>query len=82
MLHKSSVRSALYKVMMNFFLLSSHIFIRAYPFCFAVTLCPSETSMDLSVSSNDTGIKFVTSGVIWHVAPESKIQLVNCKLSP
>ena len=24
----------------------------------------------------------VTSGVIWHIAPESKIQLVNCELSP
>ena len=24
----------------------------------------------------------VTSVIIWHVAPESKIQLVNCELSP
>ena len=26
-------------------------------------------------------IKSETSGVMWHVAPESKIQLVNCELS-
>ena len=36
----------------------------------------------LSVSFNVPGMKYETSGVIWHVAPESKIQLVNCKLSP
>ena len=35
-----------------------------------------------SVSSNDTGMKSETYGVMWHVAPESKIQLVNCELSP
>ena len=51
-------------------------------FCFAVTWCPSTTSTNLSVSSNDPGMKSVTSGVIWHVNPESKIQLVNYKLSP
>ena len=44
--------------------------------------CLSATSMNLSVSSNDPGMKYVTYGVIWHVAPESKIQLVNCELSP
>ena len=38
--------------------------------------------MNLSVSSNDPGMKSVTSGVIWQVAPESKIQLVNYELSP
>ena len=27
-------------------------------------------------------MKSETYGVIWHVAPESKIQLVNCELSP
>ena len=30
----------------------------------------------------DPGMKSVTSGIIWHVAPESKIKLVNCELSP
>ena len=38
--------------------------------------------MYLSVSYNVPGTKSVTSGVVWHVAPESKIQLVNFKLSP
>ena len=66
----------------NLFPLSSHICIRTEPFCFAVTWCPSATSMNLSVSSNDPGIKSVTSGVIWHFAPESKIQLFNFKLLP
>ena len=44
--------------------------------------CPSATSIYLSVSSNEPGIKPKICGVIWHIAPESKIQLVNCKLSP
>ena len=34
------------------------------------------------VSSNHPGMKSVTSGVIWHVDLGSKIQLVNCELSP
>ena len=38
--------------------------------------------MCTSVSYNEPGIKFETSGVMWHVAPESKIQLVNCEMSP
>ena len=38
--------------------------------------------MYLSVSSNYSGMKSETSGVMWHVASESKIQLVNCELSP
>ena len=38
--------------------------------------------MYLSVSSNDPGMKSETYGVMWHVDPEYKIQLVNCKLSP
>ena len=37
--------------------------------------------MNLSVSYNDPGMKSVTYGVIWHVAPESKIQLVDCEMS-
>ena len=67
---------------MKVFLLSSHIFIRTRPFCFAVTWCLSATSIYSSVSSNDPGMKSETYGVIWHVAPESKIQLVNCELPP
>ena len=67
---------------MNVFPLSSHICILTWPFCFAVTWCTSATLMYLSVSSNDHGIKSVTSGAMWHVSPESKIQLVNCELSP
>ena len=35
----------------------------------------------LSVSSNENGIKSETSGIMWKVAPESRIQLVNCELS-
>ena len=38
--------------------------------------------MYLSVSSNVPGIKSETPGVMCHVAPEYKIQLVNCELSP
>ena len=38
--------------------------------------------MYLFVSSNDPGMKSETYGVMWHVATESKIQLVNCELSP
>ena len=37
--------------------------------------------MYLSIYSNDPGMKSETSGVVWHVAPESKIQLVNYELS-
>ena len=43
--------------------------------------CPSATSMYLYVASNQPKIKYRTSGVIWHFAPESKIQLVNYELS-
>ena len=38
--------------------------------------------MFLSVSSNELGIKYEIYGVMWHVAPEYKIQLVNCGMSP
>ena len=38
--------------------------------------------MFLSVSSNKPGIKSETYGIIWHVDSESKIKLVNYKLSP
>ena len=75
--HKSGARSTLYKVAMKVFTLLSHICIRTDTFCFAVKWCPSATSIYLSVSSNDPGMISLTSGVIWHVAPESKIQLDN-----
>ena len=38
--------------------------------------------MYLSLSSNDPGMKSETSGVMWHIALESKIKFVNCELSP
>ena len=38
--------------------------------------------MYLSVSYNEPVLKSETYGFMWHVAPESKIQLVNCELSP
>ena len=41
----------------------------------------SETSMYLYISTSDTGTKFEISGVMWQVAPDSKIYLVSCKLS-
>ena len=62
--------------------LSSHIFIWTCPFYFSMMWRPSATSIYLSVSYKEPGIKSETCGVIWHVAPESKIQLVNCELSP
>ena len=60
--HKSGAKSTLYNVAMNVFPLSSHICIRTWPFCFAVTWCLSATSMYLSVSSNYPEMKSVTSG--------------------
>ena len=69
-------------VAMKGFPLSSHIFIPNCPFCFAVTWFLSATAMYLSVSCYEPVMKYETFGVMWHVAPESKIQLVNCELSP
>ena len=80
--HKSGAKSTLCNVVMKGSPRSSHIFIRTWPFCFAVTWCLSATSICLSVYYNEPGIKSKTSGVMWHVDPESKIQLVNCELSP
>ena len=82
MLHKSGAKSMLCYVVMKGYPLSLHIFIRTCLFYFAVRWYPSATSICLSVSSNVPGIKSETSGVIWHVAPESKIQLVNCGMLP
>ena len=38
--------------------------------------------MYVSESSNEPGIKSEIYGVMWYVAPETKIQLVHCELSP
>ena len=46
-----------------------------------MTLCLSVTSICLSVSSSKPGIKYEFYAIMWHIAPESKIQLVNCELS-
>ena len=80
--HKSGAKCTLCNVAMKLFPLSLHICICTWPFCFAVTWCPSATSVYLSVSFNYPRMKSETSGVMWHIALESKIQLVNCKLSP
>ena len=80
--HESGDKSTLCNVAMKVFPLSSRICICTWPFCFARTWCPSATSMYLSVSSNDPEMKPETSGVMWQVATESIIQLVNCELSP
>ena len=61
--------------------LLSQIYILTYTVCFDVTKFPSATSIYLSVSTNEPGIKSEISGVMWQVAPESKIQLVSCELS-
>ena len=81
-MHRYGSKSKLCNVAMKLYLLSLHIFILTCHFCFAVTWYPSVTSIYLSVSSNETGIKSETYGVIWQVSSEYKIQLVNCELSP
>ena len=81
-LHESGANSTLYNVSMKDFPLSFRIFIWASPVYFAVTKFSSATSIYLSVFLNEPGIKSKISGVMWQVAPESKIQLVSCKLSP
>ena len=82
LLHISGAKSPLYNVSIKVSPLSLHIFICTCPFYFAMTWCPSVTSICLSVSSNKHGIKPETCGTIWHVDTESKIQSVNYKLSP
>ena len=62
--------------------LLSRIFIWTSPVCFAVTKYPSVTSICLSVSTNEPVIKTWISAVMWQVVPESKAQLVSCKMSP
>ena len=74
--------STLYNLPMKVFPLLSRIFVWCSPVCFAVKKIPSENSIYLSVSSNDTGIKSEIYGIMWQVAHKSKIQLVCCELSP
>ena len=81
-MHRYGDKSTLWNVAIKVSPLLSHIFICTCSFCFAVTWCPSETSICLYVSYKKPGIKTETSGIIWHFYPESKIQLVNWKLSP
>ena len=80
--HISGAKITLCNVAIKGYPLLLHFFIGTCPFCFAVTWCPSAISMCLSVFSNEPGIKYETYGVMWHIATESKIQLVNCELSP
>ena len=55
--HKSGASKTLYNVAIKVSLLLSNICMRTDPFCFAVTWCPSATSMNLYASmarmSND-----------------------------
>ena len=78
--HKSGAKRTLYNVAMKGFPLLSHIFIHTWLF-FSLMWYPFKTSMYLSVSSDDTGMKYETYGVMWHVAPEFKIQFINYELS-
>ena len=80
--HKSGAKITLCNVAIKGSPLLSHIFICTCPLWFAMAWCPSANSMCLSVSSNKYGIKYESYGVMWHVAPESKIQLVYWELSP
>ena len=82
LLHRSFAKNTLRNVAIKVSQLLLNIFIHTCTFCFAVTWCPSSISICLSVSSNKFGIKSETCGVIWHISPESKIQLVYCELSP
>ena len=80
--HKSGANSTLYNVATRGFTLLPCIFIWTYPVCFAVTKQPSATSIHLYVPINEIVIKSEISGVMWQVAPESKIKLVSCELYP
>ena len=62
--------------------LSLCTFIWTYPVCFTVMKRPYSTSMYLSIYNSDPGTKYENSGVMWQVAPDSKIKLVSCNISP
>ena len=74
--------SKLYNTLTKGFPLLSHTFIWTSPVCFAVTKLPYATLIYLYVSTNEPSIKYEISGVMWKVAPKSKIQLVGFKLYP
>ena len=58
-----------------------HVYLNS-PCFFCCEKFPSENPMYLSISTSDTGTKSEFYGIMWHVAPESKIQLVSSELSP
>ena len=62
-------------IIITHFILTSHV-------CFAVTKCPSTTSIYLSVSTIEPSTKFEIFSVMWQFATDSKIQLVSCKIYP
>ena len=72
-LHKYDDNKTLYNVAMESFPLSSRILIWTSPVFFAVEKCPYATFLYLSVSTSNPGMKTEISGVMWQVAPESKI---------
>ena len=80
--HNYVANSTLYNVAMKGFTLSSRIFVWIYPVCFSVKKSPSAYLINLSVSTKRPGIKSELSVVMWKFAPESKIQLVSCNMSP
>ena len=80
--HKSGANSNFYKVSIEVFLLSSHIFIKTSPVCFSVNKCLSAILIYLSISTNEPSLKSEIYGVMWQVEHEFKIQLVCLKLSP
>ena len=80
--HKSGANSILYNIAMKGLPLLSHMFICNSSVFFAVTKCPSETSMYLSIYTSEPGTKSEISGVMWQVTPDFKVKLVSCEPSP
>ena len=80
-LHESGANIMVYNVAIKGSPQLSRIFIWTSLVCSAVTKCQSEISMYLSVYTNEPHIKSEIYGLVLQVAPESKIQLVSCKLS-
>ena len=80
-LHKSGANITWYNVAMKGFPLFPRTFNWTYNACFSLTNWPYETSIYLSVSTNEPSIKYEISSVMWEVSPKYKIQLVSCDLS-
>ena len=80
--HKYGANSTLYNITMKGLPSLSRIFIWIYPIYLAAIKCLSAISMYSCDSYIDPGIKSKISGVVWQVAPESKIQLVSLEVSP